>query len=346
MEEQRASSRSDQEMQSKANNNGVGGFTGSSGSDHLQDWQNQGVTSRFVGHTELPSSSYLHTCDASIVAASLSAHQSRSSSSSSSMGEEVYVDVVIDHCPFYAVGGGQVGDTGYLTINANTQDDDTNAQACSVEVVDTLRPFDNVAVLRVKWSPNDNETAEWNEVLKAGASVTAAAVDKNRRAMISTHHTATHLLHAALKAVVGMDTGDSHSGHKSSEGNNGNINGAIVNQAGSLVNDQMLRFDFTLIGGGGGASAGDNADSTAKKKKKKTKKKKKGSGNQASAQTSVNKLTLEQLQRVEDWVNSAALASVDLQHTEMSMEEAEAKNAVAMFDEKYGEVVKVSACTW
>jgi alanyl-tRNA synthetase len=114
------------------------------------------------------------------------------------------VEIILEKTPFYAERGGQVGDTGIL-INKQTE----------INVLDTQAPvgYLNVHISHVA-----------NGLLKVGDSVTAS-VDKNRREKIRRNHTATHLLHAALREVIGPH----------------------VKQSGSLVESDRLRFDFTNL---------------------------------------------------------------------------------------------------
>jgi alanyl-tRNA synthetase len=117
-------------------------------------------------------------------------------------GEEV--EVILDHTPFYAEAGGQVGDTGYLV--------DSEAGERLAHVTDTYRPV--TGLIAHKAVPG--------EKLSIGDMVTAQ-VDADRRDSIRRNHTATHLLHAALRKTLGTH----------------------VKQAGSLVAPDRLRFDFT-----------------------------------------------------------------------------------------------------
>lgn len=114
------------------------------------------------------------------------------------------VDVVLDATPFYGEGGGQVGDAGTLTWPGG-----------EAEVMDTRRVAGGSVFL--------HRATVARGTLAAGAAVDAA-VDPGRRAATAAHHTATHLLQAALKSVLG----DS------------------VSQQGSLVTPDRLRFDFSL----------------------------------------------------------------------------------------------------
>jgi alanyl-tRNA synthetase len=112
-------------------------------------------------------------------------------------------EIMLDHTPFYAEAGGQIGDTGRLYSNSGEE---------LAQVTDTQRPVAGLVAHRVIVL----------EPLEIGMSVTAR-VDGGRRDAIRRNHTATHLLHAALRATLGTH----------------------VKQAGSLVAPDRLRFDFT-----------------------------------------------------------------------------------------------------
>ncbi|MHB1930185.1 MAG: alanine--tRNA ligase [Acidimicrobiales bacterium] len=169
-----------------------------------------------------------------------------------------HVEVFLDATPFYAEGGGQVGDTG--TIETDTG---------RARVIDTTRALPEL--IRHSAVVEDGE-------LRPG-QVATAAVDAERRAAIRRNHTGTHLLHWALRAVLG--------GH--------------VKQQGSLVAPDRLRFDFTHY----------------------------------------SPLSEEEIARVEDLVNDQVLLDEDVVVTEMTRAEANAAGAIAFFDEKYGERVRV-----
>ena len=119
-----------------------------------------------------------------------------------SASEDEDVEVVLRKTPFYAEKGGQIGDTGHLTSG--------NAQ---VTVTDTQNPYARLAVHAAHIDKGE---------LKVGDTVTAE-VDFERREQIRRNHTATHLLHAALREIIGPH----------------------VRQSGSLVAPDRLRFDFT-----------------------------------------------------------------------------------------------------
>jgi alanyl-tRNA synthetase len=114
------------------------------------------------------------------------------------------VEIVLDHTPFYAEAGGQVGDVGHLLAP------DSSSEVAHVE--DTYRPVTGLIAHR----------AVARETLRVGDVVTAV-VDSERRDAIRRNHTATHLLHAALRNELGTH----------------------VKQAGSLVAPDRLRFDFS-----------------------------------------------------------------------------------------------------
>ena len=115
-------------------------------------------------------------------------------------GEDARHELVLDVTPFYAESGGQVGDTGTLALGGD-----------EIAVLDTIKDADGTVVHVVERLPDDT-----------GADV-AATVDADRRRRIMRHHTATHLLHAALRETLGDH----------------------VHQKGSLVAPDRLRFDFS-----------------------------------------------------------------------------------------------------
>ncbi|MDO5374621.1 MAG: alanine--tRNA ligase [Staphylococcus rostri] len=165
---------------------------------------------------------------------------------------------ILDKTPFYAVSGGQVADKGIVT-----SDD------FEIEVREVIKAPNgqNLHTGYVKFG-----------TVTEGAEVEASVDSKSRKAIMK-NHSATHLLHAALKEVLG-----SH-----------------VNQAGSLVDSERLRFDFSHIAA----------------------------------------MTQEELQLVEQRVNEEIWNSVDVSISEMPIDEAKEKGAMALFGEKYGDVVRV-----
>ena len=166
--------------------------------------------------------------------------------------------VVLDRTPFYAEMGGQVGDHGTITLG---------------EAVFTVHD-----VQKNKGGKYMHYGKLTGGVLKVGDTVTAA-IDVERRQAIRRAHSATHLLDAALKKVLGDH----------------------VHQAGSLVEPDRIRFDFTHFEG----------------------------------------ISAEELAQVDKLVNDAILNGYPVITEVLPIEEAKRKGAVAMFGEKYGDVVRV-----
>ena len=173
-------------------------------------------------------------------------------------GEGAKVEIVLSSTPFYAEMGGQMGDMGWIL-----------ADGAAVRVTD-VRHHDGGLYAHIG-------TVEEGGI-EVGSSVTAT-IDHGRRELIRRNHTATHLLDAALKKVLGEH----------------------VNQAGSLVAPDRLRFDFTHF----------------------------------------EAMTKDELDRVEGMVNAEIFAAEPIVTEVMGIDEAKASGAVALFGEKYGEVVRV-----
>ena len=173
--------------------------------------------------------------------------------------EDGRVAVKLAESPFYAAGGGQVSDAG--TIECESGD-------CRAKVVDVVRIGDDQAVL----------VEVEHGALDEGERV-VARVDRATRLATMANHTATHLLHAALRARLGTH----------------------VRQAGSYVGPDKLRFDFTH-----------------------------GSG-----------LSADELRDVEDQVNAWIVANHPVRALETTLDEAKALGAMALFGEKYGDVVRM-----
>jgi alanyl-tRNA synthetase len=171
--------------------------------------------------------------------------------------EGASVEIVLDRTPFYGESGGQIGDTGTIA-----------GPDGSVEVLDTRRA---AGYFLHRGRITSGRIAK-------GQTATAA-VDAERRRAIRRAHTATHLLHHALRTVLG-DTAE---------------------QAGSLVAPDRLRFDFSH----GGAVQPD------------------------------------ELERIEERINTNVLGGEGVTVEEMPIDEARASGAMALFGEKYGELVRV-----
>ena len=171
------------------------------------------------------------------------------------VGDEGYM--VLNATPFYAESGGQVGDTGRVAANG-----------VQVRVLDTIK---------------SGETHLHRVMVEEGTLEVGlqcdADVEATRRAATARHHSATHLLHAALREVLGTH----------------------VNQRGSLVDDEKLRFDFSHF----------------------------------------EAVTDEELNQIEQRVNEEILRNTEVVTEEMGIEAAREKGAMALFGEKYSQSVRV-----
>lgn len=168
------------------------------------------------------------------------------------------VEVVLERTPFYGESGGQVGDTGHIRTETGL-----------ISIDETRKPAPDLFVHR--------GTVEEGFV-RVGEPATAT-IDGDRRQQIRRNHTATHLLHKALRTVVGTDT----------------------HQAGSLVAPERLRFDFS----------------------------------------SLDAVSTEQVRRIAEIVNNEIVADRPVKTRVMAQKEAIAEGAMALFGEKYGEIVRV-----
>ena len=170
--------------------------------------------------------------------------------------DKTFYQLVLDKTPFYAEGGGQVGDTGILKNNTET-----------IRVTNTKKE-NNLIVHLCDKLPQNLSTKF------------IAEVDTDKRRLTENNHSATHLLHFALRKVLGTH----------------------VEQKGSFVNSERLRFDFSHF----------------------------------------SKMKKDELREVEKIVNKMIRANTPLQdHREVPINEANKMGAVALFGEKYGEKVRV-----
>lgn len=166
--------------------------------------------------------------------------------------------IVLDKTPFYALSGGQVGDTGVIKGDNFT-----------FSVSDTTKNADGIFL----------HTGKVESGAVCVGDKAKASIDGERRDKIKRNHTSAHLLQAALREVLGNH----------------------VEQAGQLVNDREVRFDFTHF----------------------------------------NALTKEEISRVETLVNSFIMGANAVENMEMPIEEAKKMGAMMLFGEKYGDIVRV-----
>jgi alanyl-tRNA synthetase len=169
--------------------------------------------------------------------------------------KELY-QLVFDRTPFYAESGGQVGDTGSIQAGVD-----------KVIIIDTKKENELIVHFAEKLPTDLN-------------ALFSAAVDKHKRTLSMDNHSATHLLHAALRQVLGKH----------------------VEQKGSLVNDKILRFDFSHFAA----------------------------------------MTQDELKKVEDIVNQKVRENIHLdEKRNVPIEQAKKFGAMALFGEKYGDFVRV-----
>lgn len=167
------------------------------------------------------------------------------------------IGVILNQTPFYAAGGGQAADRGIL------KGKNFEAEVRNVEAVNSIY-IHTIKLESGKIKVNDS---------------IAASVDKERRLATAKNHTATHLLQAALRSVLGTH----------------------IEQAGSLVDEKRLRFDFTHF----------------------------------------KQVSTQELKRVEELVNTYIRNNDNVGVNIMSLDEAKKKNILAFFKEKYGKTVRV-----
>ncbi len=172
------------------------------------------------------------------------------------------VDIITETTPFYGASGGQVGDTG--TIRAAG-----DSSRLEIAVEDTVK--DPTGLIIHKGKVSRGTLAKGEEVV--------LSVDCGKRAATAGNHTATHILHAALRSVLGDH----------------------VKQAGSMVASDRLRFDFSHF----------------------------------------SQVTPDELDAVETFVNDRIRENVPVDINEMDVDEALSSGATALFEEKYGDVVRV-----
>jgi alanyl-tRNA synthetase len=174
------------------------------------------------------------------------------------VGQGQEAELVAPKTPFYGAAGGQVGDVGEIS-----------GPKGKAKVKDTAKPGGEMIVHQIKVLEGS---------IKKGDAI-ELAVDHRARSATAANHTATHLLHAALRGVLGEH----------------------VKQAGSMVSPQRLRFDFSHF----------------------------------------EALTPEQMSEIERLVNDRVRANIDLRTDVMDLEQAMATGAMALFEERYGDKVRL-----
>ncbi len=165
---------------------------------------------------------------------------------------------VLDKTPFYGEGGGQVGDIGTIS-----------SDSFEVEIIDTKKTSKGIVLM----------VGDVTEGIAKVDSNVHAKIDSKRRNNIRRNHSVTHLLHKALKEVLGTH----------------------VNQAGSLVRDDYMRFDFTHF----------------------------------------EAISSEDLKKIEEIVNEEIYKALPVDTIITNPEEAAKLGAVGLFEEKYGDIVRV-----
>jgi len=207
--------------------------------------KNRGIQSEFVGYTDL------------VVESPIKALV-KGEEEVDFLGEGEEGEVVLERSPFYPEGGGQVGDQGLIETPEGL-----------FKVEDTQKPVEGLIVAK-------------GRVIKGKihkGDIAVAKVDREKREATARHHTATHLLHAALRNVLGDH----------------------VRQAGSLVHPEYLRFDFTHF----------------------------------------EPLTAEDIEKIEELINREIQANKEVVCRVMPYDEAVKSGAMAIFEEKYGDTVRV-----
>jgi alanyl-tRNA synthetase len=170
--------------------------------------------------------------------------------------KSTFYHLVLEQTPFYPEGGGQVGDTGTLWFGQE-----------KIDIIDTRKENDLIISISTKLPANPDSSVK-------------AVVDAQKRQLTENNHSATHLLHAALRQVLGTH----------------------VQQKGSLVSEELLRFDFSHF----------------------------------------QKMTEEEIEAVEKIVNKKIREGISLKEQRaLPIEEAKQSGAMMLFGEKYGDTVRV-----
>jgi alanyl-tRNA synthetase len=165
--------------------------------------------------------------------------------------------LVLDRTPFYAESGGQIGDTGFL-----------RSDTMLFQIQDVQKENDSFLHIGVLLKGE----------LKIGDQLTAE-IESSRRKRLAAHHSGTHLMHGALRSILGDH----------------------VRQKASLVSDEYLRFDFSHP----------------------------------------NPLSEKEIKSIEEYVNTSILNKIPVETKILPIEEAKSSGAIAFFEEKYGDFVRI-----
>jgi len=171
------------------------------------------------------------------------------------------VSLIFDATPFYAESGGQVGDTGTIRFK------------------DVVLKVEDTQKLQEKFFVHECQVEQGELSPKMAGQVAKLSIDANRRTLIRANHSATHLVHSALREVLGDH----------------------VKQAGSRVDDSTLRFDYSHFA----------------------------------------QVTDDQLAAIQTLVNEQIRGNYEVSIRQMAIDEAKKLGAMALFGEKYGDVVRV-----
>jgi alanyl-tRNA synthetase len=223
-------------------------FTGTQ--EAFRELAAEGTRPEFVGYDRLR-----HTSDILVLAID------GKPVDSASTGQ--HIEIVTRQTPFYGEAGGQMGDRGLIQSVTDAE------SALRIDIHRTIKDPTGIIIHQGTVRSGD---------VRVGEQVELYVDEENRRAT-ACNHTATHILHAALRSIIGDH----------------------VKQAGSLVSAERLRFDFTHF----------------------------------------SALGADQIEAIEKWVNACIRANVPVSIVEMAAEDAFKTGAMALFEEKYGDRVRV-----
>lgn len=188
--------------------------------EEISHWRSRGIFPAFCGYHQL-----------SVAARPIAATLVRATQTARANGD---VWMTIDPSPFYAQGGGQVSDQGRVRLLQNGE-----PVTPWLQVVDVVKPYEGANILRLEVESQADESFDLADLVRLVESkdekiTVEAHVDQEHRRAVSAHHSATHLLHAALRNMLPAGApGTANHGQPATA------------QAGSFVGPRGLRFDFT-----------------------------------------------------------------------------------------------------